>query len=431
MDLSLAILLMIVLLLAKGFFSGSEIALVSADKIRLRHRAKQGNRGAQLAMELMKTPDILLSSTLVGTNVATTAITTLGTLIMIRLAGDQGDLWAMLLYAPLFLIFGEIVPKSIYQHKSDTLTPIIIYPLLWAGRLFYPVIFVFSRVARLAVRLVGGESKDQTISITREQLHTLVEMAEHGSAMSAFDRRSIQRVIRFADTTVAEAMIPLAEVTTISKTDSTSDAIALVRKRGYNRLPIFDGHHSNLTGIVLLTTWDLMIPDLADQPLMENEHPPLYVSPLQTIDKLLPILRAREDHMAIVVDEFGAAIGMITMEDIVEEVVGEIDVGYDFDEYVTRRKRTVEVVGGDVWLVDGRLSITETNEILGLQLQSLEFHTVGGLVMARLRRIPSEGDFVDESGYRFTVAEASARSVEKVRIERSDRLRPSEVPEPR
>jgi CBS domain containing-hemolysin-like protein len=122
--------------------------------------------------------------------------------------------------------------------------------------------------------------------------------------------------------------------------------------------------------------------------------------------------------MAIVVNEFGAAVGMITMEDIVEEVVGEIDVGYDFDEYLPKRKRTIEVVGEDVWVLDARLPISDTNEILGLSLQGREFHTVGGLVTARLRRIPDVGEFVDEEGYRFTVVDATTRAIEKVRVER-------------
>ena len=210
MDPIVALAVMLIILLLKGFFSGSEIALVSSDKIRLRHKAKQGNRGAALALKLFQTPDILLSTTLVGTNICTVVLTTIGTLLLIRLFGPTGELYAFLALTPVLLILGEIVPKSVYQQKSNSLTPLIIYPLRWASFLFYPVVFVFSRFARLATRLIGVAHTKQPFFITREQLRTVVEMAEQGAAMDAFGRGRIRRVIRFADTTVAEAMIPIA-----------------------------------------------------------------------------------------------------------------------------------------------------------------------------------------------------------------------------
>jgi CBS domain containing-hemolysin-like protein len=417
MDLLTAIILMLLFLLLKGFFSGSEIALVSSDKIKLRHKAKQGDRGAGLALKFFQTPDVLLSTTLVGTNISTVVLTTIGALLMIGQFGERGELYAFLVLTPILLVLGEIVPKSVYQQKSDELTPIIIYPLRWASLLFYPIVFVFSRVARMAARLVGAGKIEQPFFITREQLRTVVDIAEHEAALDAFGRGRIRRVIRFAETTVAEAMIPIAEATVIDKSQTAKVAIDLVRRHGYNRLPVYENSTSNITGIVTLTTWDLMDSALIDRPLDSLIKPALYVSPLQTIDQLLPMLRQRKDHMAIVVDEFGTAIGMITMEDIVEEVVGEIDVGYDFEEYLPKRKRVFERLAEEVYLMDSRLPISEANEILRTLLPTTEFHTVGGLVLARLRHIPKEGEFIVEDGYRFTVVEASDRSIIKLRVE--------------
>ncbi len=416
MDLLVIVPVMVLLLALKGFFSGSEIALVNADKIKLRHRAKQGHPGSRLALKMLQASDVLLSTTLVGTNISTVVLTTLGTLLMIRLLGSGGDLWALVIYTPIFLVLGEIVPKSVYQQKSDVLTSIIIYPLRWASFVFYPVIWVFSRVGRLAARLVGAGS-EQPLFITREQLRTLVEMAEQGEAMSAFDRGRIRRVIRFAETTVAEAMIPITEVTAINHTASTQTAVELVRKRGYNRLPVYEKSTNNITGVVTLTTWDLMDRTLAERPLESLIHEALYVSPLQTIDQLLPTLRQREDRMAIVVDEFGSTTGMITIEDIVEEVVGEIDVGYDFEEYLPRHKRSYQELGEDTYLMDARFSVSAANEILGISLPTTEIHTLGGLILSRLRHIPAEGESIVESGFRFTVAEATPRAIVKLRVE--------------
>ena len=418
MDLVIIFLTMVVLLLLKGFFSGSEIALVNSDKFKIHHKANQGHRGAQLVLKLFETPDVLLGTTLVGTNISTIILTTLGTMLMIRSFGQLGDVYAVLLFTPLFLILGEIVPKSVYQQKSNEIAPVIVYPLRVFSILFYPLVFIFSRIARLCARLVGGGKSDQNVFITREQMRMVVDMAERGANVDIFDRARIKRAIRFADTSVGEAMIPVAEITAINRNRKDSrSAITLVRRRGYNRLPVYSRNISNIVGVVTLTTWDLMDPDLPDRPLEELIKPAHYVSPYQTIDQLLPVLRKRDDHMAIVVNEFGSAIGMITMEDILEEVVGEIDVGYDFEEYLPRRKRIFEMLDEETFLMDARLPISEVNEVLGASLPAVESHTIGGLMMARLRHIPTEGESIEEAGFTFTVTEATERAAVKLRVE--------------
>lgn len=437
MDPFLIIPLMVVLLLLKGFFSGSEIALVNVDKIKLRHAAKQGSRGAELAMRLLQKPEVLLSTTLVGTNLSTIALTTVGTLLMIDWFGARGDLYAFLIYTPLFLVLGEVVPKSVYQQKTLTLTPLIIFPLGWSAKLFYPVIFLFSRMARLGARLVGAGKAEQTPFITREQFRTLVDMAEQSAALSESNRGRIRRVIRFADTTVAEAMVPIAQVVSLDRSKVGKKgrrvAIDLIRKHGFNRLPVYDSNTSNIVGVITLTTWEMLAVHASQEPLADLIRPALYVAPNQTIDSLLPELRRRADHMAVVVNEFGSAIGMITMEDIVEEVLGEIDVGYDFDEYQPKRRERFTWAGDDVCLMDARMSISEANEVLGLHLPAREFHTLGGLVMARLRRIPKVGDYIVESGYRLTVAEATERAMVTLRVEpdAEAEANAADLPEPR
>ncbi|MGB5340079.1 MAG: hemolysin family protein [Gammaproteobacteria bacterium] len=417
MDIIIILLAMVALLLLKGFFSGSEIALVNSDKLKMHHKATQGNRGARLVLNLFKKPDVLLGTTLVGNNISTIILVTLGTMLMIRHFGTMGDLYAVILFTPLFLVLGEVVPKSVYQQKSDEIAPIIVYPLRVFSALFYPVVFVFSRIARLCARLVGAGKTKQNVFITREQMRMVVEMADRGANVDVFDRVRIKRVIRFAETSVGEAMIPVAEMTAINRNRDARNAITLVRRRGYNRLPVYTGNISNIMGVVTLTTWDLMDPGLGDKPLEELIRPAHYVSPYQTIDQLLPILRNREDHMAIVVDEFGSAIGMITMEDILEEVVGEIDVGYDFEEYLPRRKRIFEMLDEETYLMDARLPISEVNEVLDASFPAVESHTIGGLMMARLRHIPREGESITESGFRITVTEATDRAGVKLRVE--------------
>lgn len=418
MDWMFELLLILFFLVLKGFFSGSEIAMVNSDKLKLRHQAKMGDQGAKLTLKLFKTPDVILGTTLVGTNVATITISTLGALICIDLFGGMGDLISVILLTPILLILGEVVPKSIFQQNADTLAPRLIYALRFFSYLFYPVIFVFSRVARLAARIVGDGSVPQNMFITREELRVLLDVSESTSDPSRIDRKRIRRIIRFADTTVGEAMIPLADVVGFNEMRNMKEAIRIVTQHGYNRLPVYRGNITNVKGVLTLTTWDLMDPELAEQPFSDYVSEVLYLSPKQTIDMALPMLQARDDHMAVVVDEFGSAIGILTMEDVFEEVVGEIDVGYDFDEYQPKKKLYIEHIDENTHLMSGRMPISEINDIMYVQFPVEEAHTIGGLIISRLRHIPVVGDSIEEQGHRLTVVEADSRQILKVKAER-------------
>ena len=282
---------------------------------------------------------------------------------------------------------------------------------------FYPVIFVFSRVARFATRLVGGASKRQNLFITREELRVLLDDSEPSDSSGKVDRHSIRRIIRFADTTVGQAMIPLADVVGISEMRSTADAVRLVIKDGYNRLPVYRGNITNLKGVLTLSTWDLLDEEIELRPITDFIQPPLYLSPQQTIDQTLPLLQARPDHMGIVIDEFGSGVGILTMEDVFEEVVGDIDVGYDFDEYHSKRQYFIEPDGETAFRMTGRTPLSEINDVLHIKLPLTEAHTIGGFVTARLRRLANIGDHIDDEGYRFVVEAATDRIVERVRAE--------------
>jgi CBS domain containing-hemolysin-like protein len=409
---------MLVLLFLKGFFSGSEMALVNSDKIKMHYKAKQGHKGAALILKLFKTPDVLLGTTLVGTNVFTVALATIATMVMVQIFGDNGDLIALLIMSPLMLIFGEIVPKSIYQQKSNEIAPVIVFPLQAFSWLFFPVIFVFSRVARFVARLVtGGSKSDKDVFVTREQLRMIIEMADRSENLYHFDRDRIKRVTQFANTKVVEAMIPISEVRAINIKRDLSHVMEIVYKYGIHRVPVYKDNASNLIGVVTVTTWALLEYDLAQRPLSEMVKPPLYISPYETVDQVLPILAKREDRMAVVVDEFSSAIGIITMEDILKEVTGEIEVGYMFEQPLPQHEISYKSIGDSSYLMDGRFPISQLNEILGTDLPSKEFHTVGGLIMAQVAHIPQEGESVENAGYRFVVEKATERSIESVRVD--------------
>ena len=419
MDVTINLVAMLVLLLLQGFFSGSEIALVNADKLKLRHRAKQGHAGARLVIKQFERPERLLATTLVGTNVSTVTLVTLGTIMMIRHFGDGGDVLAFLLITPLMLVFGEVVPKSVYQQKADFLAPIIIYPLRVFSWLFFPLIVLFAWFARIAVRLVSGKHVGKNVFVAREKIRTLLESVEQAPSAGILDRQRIKHAIRFSNVTAGEAMIPLSDAVTINKESGFMHAVEVVRRGGYNRLPVYDTDASRITGVLLLTTWDLLDPDLAQRSLEDFLRPAYFVAPSQRIEQLLPILQSRGDHMAIVVDEFGSAIGLISAEDILEQVVGEIeDVDFRLQSH---HQHTLEELENGVYLVNAHLSIADLNEQLNLQIPAREFHTVGGLLVSRLQRIPVLEDYIIESGFRFSAVQCDERMVKKVKVEPANR----------
>jgi CBS domain containing-hemolysin-like protein len=415
-ELLLTLLAMLLLLLLEGFFSGAEIALVNADKLKLRQRAKKGETGARLMLELFKQPERLLGTTLLGTNIAMVTFTTLGTVTLVRWFGDLGELLALLILTPLVLLLGEVVPKSVYQQKADILAPIVIRPLRWFSWLLFPVVFVFAGFARLATRLFGRKVP-RNLFVAREKMRLLLESADQAPSDEIIDRERIRRAMRFGDLTAQEAMIPLHELVTLHTRQSVARAIHLVHGTGFNRLPVYQADASQIVGVVVLSTWDLLDPELAKRSLSELTRPVHYVSANQPIAQLATELQNRDDHLAIVVDEFGSAVGMVTLEDIFEQVVGEIE-DVDFRIHPPRHPG-YEVVEPGAILADAKLPISELSDLLGLEFGSVTFYTVGGLLTTHLQHVPRKDDTIEAYGYRFTVTAADDRAALKVLVTRA------------
>lgn len=409
--------IMFLLLILKGFFSGSEIAVVSADKIQMRHRARMGSRGARMLLRMYKKPDKLLTTTLVGTNLATVGLATLGTLLMIEYFGDRGEILALLIFTPFFLIFGEIVPKSTYQQKAESLAPFIVYPLRAASLLFFPITFLFSLVARGATRLMGGGKASQSVFITREQLRSVLEMTERRSGIASFTRGSIRRAIKFSHIQAGDIMTPLGDMSLFNKEYPYENLFSMIRDLGYRPLAVYEGNTANITGVVSLAPWEMMLKK-AERPALDDLlKPPYFAPPHQTLDRLLPVLRERDDQVAIIVDEFGSAVGMVSLEDILGVVVGEVKPGHHFEKHPYRRERTFEILENGVYLLDARLPVSEVNDVIGLNLPAGDYRTIGGMIMAFLRHVPRKGEYISDSGYRFTVAEATPKTVTRVHAE--------------
>ncbi len=416
-DLLWMIPIMVLLMAVKAFFAGSEIALVSSDKIRLRHRASQGDSKAAAVLKVERRPELSLATTLVGTNISIVALTTLGTILMVRFFGEQGELWAILIFSPIFLIFTEVVPKSIFQQNADRIAPLVVTPLRTFMFIIFPVVYGFALLARTAARLVGGKGM-RHVSMTREMVRAVLDQADTAGDVSSLTWNRLRKAFQLADVTVGEVMIPLAEMTTINKRDATASAIALACGKGHFRIPVYDDEAGGITGVVALNVWKLLQPGIAETPLESLIHEAEFVVAQQPVYELLPILKQREDRMAIVLDEFGSAIGMVTLEDIQEEVLGDfVGVGYNIPGYVHRTKHGIKALDGGIYELDGRVPISHVNDLLAVNLPSKEAHTIGGFVTAELRHLPAVDETVDAGGYRFRIVDSAGHFVRTVRAE--------------
>ena len=414
MSVFVAIPVMLLLLLLKGLFSGSEIALVNADKIRLKRMAKSGHKGSQMVLKAFEHPDELLSNTLIGTNIATIALTTIGTLQMVQLVGVQGDLWAFILFTPLFLIVGEIVPKSIFQDKADLLTPILIYPLVAVSKVFWPVIFVFSRIARLAAQLAGSKNT-RGLLISREQLSEVVKLAENSGALGTLNKGQLRRVLSFCDTPVSQVMIPIKDVISFEMNTPTLELIHQSLDTQHYRFPIFDSNPTNIMGLVVMRSWDMLEPTIVDQPLDKLIRPALYVTTRQSLDEILPQIRDRSETMAIVLNDIGAAVGIVSFEDILSIAIGDVNIGHDLTDPRHQRLDTDFKDDGSI-IVDGHMPIIKLNQLIGDNVFSTRLNSVNSIILEKTHLIPQPGVVVASSGYELTVEDADERMIKRVRF---------------
>jgi CBS domain containing-hemolysin-like protein len=399
---------MMVFLLMEAFFSGSEIGVVSADQIKLRHDAAKGSRGAKLALQMLKKPEWLLSTTLVGTNIAVVSNTTIATAMMIEIFGEQNSWFAVALVAPLIWILGEIVPKSIFQQRADTITPRAIFMLRFASYVFFPLLLIFSLITRFLAWSFGQQT--QSPFTLREEILTMLQLPATGGDIQPVEKSMIQRVFSFSETTAYEVMIPLIDVVAIEQGASCGEAVRLAQKKAHIRLPVYAERVDKVVGV--LNALELLEVD-DDAPIKPFVREVSFVPPSRNISELLLELRKDGDTVAVVVDEFGGAAGLVTMEDIMEEVVEEIEDEYDVEK---RPVQWVRKISKNEYMVSARIEVDSLEEELGIQLPKGKYATLSGYLLEKTGEIPSPGTVIKMKGTTFTVERSTPQAIQEVRV---------------
>jgi CBS domain containing-hemolysin-like protein len=403
------------LLVIEGLFSGSEIALLSADKIALKSKAGRGSAGARLALRLAKNPERILTSTLVVTAISVVIISALCSLWAKSNYGENAEWRAILLASPLVVIFGELIPKTIYQKYAVRLAPFVAYPVYIVYFILYPVtktISVYtaalSRLLRPIEELLTGKSQSG-----RDELLTVLSYGKRESELGASEKRMIRRIFDFKGTEAKHILIPLIKVEAIEEQATIRDALERFKNHRHSRMPVYSGRIDNIIGVLEVS--DLFHAPDPNQSVRNFVSSATYIAETHHLDDLLRIMRKDESEMVVIVDEYGGAIGILTYEDIVEEIVGEIEDEHD-DQIADFKE-----LGTNRYLVQARMEVTAINERLHLEIPEGDYETIGGFLLTQFSKIPEAGDelyFDTQAGsLKFTVRKANARAVQSVLIE--------------
>ena len=397
----------------QGFFVSAEVALSACDRSLLRTRAAGGAGNAARAERMLAVPQITLATTLVGANLATLMAVML--LAIELIARGASPMWAPLILVPPLLVIGHLVPKAIVQAHADSVVDKLATPLRLASFLLRPLVIVVGGYAALLTRITKTDRKKAFV--TRDELALLIESEPTSDRpeIGADEREMIANVFELSEYKAEELMVNLSEVTALPEDAPVNEAALEVADKQHSRMPVYRDRVDDVVGIVHV--FDILqaatnksseaktVADLA--------HPPTYVPGTMKASDLLVQLQSDQQHLAIVVDEYGGAVGIVTIEDLLEIIVGDID-----DESDTEPS-PIKVERPNVWRIEARTSLKRVNEAIDLGLpESDNYETIAGLLIQKLGRIPNKGEALTIGSLTIEIVEATDRAVEAVRITR-------------
>ena len=398
------LIFLVVCLFLSAFFSSSETALFSISKVRALHLAKDGGKLDLLILRMKRDSHSLLTTILIGNNLVNIGGSSLATAIVMEKFSSNAVGIATGVMTFLILVFGEIFPKSFATHNNVIVARIVIYPIFWLSKLFFPIIVVLNFIPK-----VLGPYANKS-AVTEDELMTMVEVVEEGGEIKEGERELISNIFEFDDTSASEIMTPRADMYTIDIEDPV-DIQAIIRS-GFSRIPVIEESIDNVVGI-------LNIKDLfasyhehcasnhsSTFDVKEIMRSPFFVPESKKIDSLLHEFKQKKNHIGIVIDEHGGVEGLVTMEDVLEELVGEISDESDrLDPHVVKLK-------DKRWVVLGKTDIDEVNKKLGLSIEnSNNYDTFSGYILERIGRIPEVGESIEIDSYTATVKEKDGNRI--------------------
>jgi CBS domain containing-hemolysin-like protein len=401
----------LVLIALSAFFSSSEIAMFSLARHRIESLVEEGVPGAETVQDLKSDPHRLLITILVGNNIVNIAMSSIATgLFAIYLSRGQAVLAATFGITTLVLLFGESAPKSYAVENTESWALRIARPLQYSELVLLPLVVVFDHLTRVINRVTGGRSAIETTYVTRDEIQNMIQTGEREGVIEEDEREMLQRIFRFNRTIAKEVMTPRLDMTAVPKDATIDEAIETCVQSDHERIPVYEGNLDNIIGIVTLR--DLVRQNHYGEgcvDLTDVVQPTLHVPESKNVDELLEEIQDNRMRMVIVIDEFGTTEGLITLEDMVEEIVGDILEGDEEEPF--------EYVEDDTVIVRGEVNIDEVNEELNLDLpEGEEFETLAGFVFNRAGRLVEEGEEIDYDDITIRIEQVDNTRIMKARI---------------
>jgi len=404
------LLFLIVLLMLSGFFSSAETALTTANRIRIRTQAERGDKNARILLKILDQPDKMLSVILVGNNIVNLYASSLATTLTIHVVGSRAVGIATGILTLLVLVFGEITPKTVAAHSADSMALKIAPVIRFLMIVLTPLVIIVNALAGAVMKLLRTDRENTKETMTEEELRTIVQVGHEEGVIEKEEQQMIDNVFDFGDTIARDVMIPRIDMTWIPEDADYDTVLSTFREDKYTRMPVCRDSADTVVGIINVK--DLLLRD-PDKPfrIADCMREPLFTHERKKTSELMREMRKNYTNIAIVLDDYGVTAGMVTMEDLLEEIVGEIR-----DEYDTDEEKSIRRTGDGEYAVEGDVRIQELNETLGLDLSSEENETVGGLVVELLDHLPETGESVAMGNVRFTVREMDKNRIGKLSV---------------
>ncbi|MDG0989647.1 MAG: HlyC/CorC family transporter [Yoonia sp.] len=413
----------LVLLVMSGFFSGSETALTAASRGKLRSAADKGSRGAQTALDITEDNERLIGSVLLGNNVVNILATSLATAVLTKVFGQNGVAAATLIMTLLVLIFAEVLPKTVAITNPEKVASFVATPIGLVVRLFAPIVAAVRFFVRGVLLVFGVRTDpDSHILAVREEIAGALQLGHSEGIVEKEDRDRILGALDLNERVVEEIMLHRSGIEVIDATLPAQDILTQCLQSQHTRLPIYQDDPENIVGVIhakdllramhkLLILGDANAKALADFDIMTVAMPPYFVPETTTLDDQMREFLRRKSHFALVVDEYGGLQGLITLEDILEEIVGEIADEFDGDD-----ADQIEATSDGAYLVEGAMTIRDLNRAHDWSLPDEEANTVAGLVIHEAQMIPVEGQVFSFHGFRFEVLEKAENRIATLKI---------------
>lgn len=410
-DDAIQLLALLILVVLSAFFSSAETSLTTVNKIRLQALADEGDKRAQTALKVSANSSKMLSAILIGNNLVNNFSASLATALAIRLfgSGSVGIVTGVLTL--LILVFGEITPKTLATVNAEKMALGYASVIMVLMKIMTPVIFIINSMCRLLLKLLHVNTDSSLNTMTEMELRTIVDVSHKEGVIEKEERQMIYNVVDFGDSQAKDVMVPRADMVVISETASYAEIKEVFREQKYTRLPVYQDDRANITGILNIKDF-FFCNDTKDFKVTDIMYKPYFTYEYKKTSELLMEMQKNSVSISIVLDEYGASVGMVSLEDLLEEIVGEIRDEYDEDE-----KDLIQKISDREYLIEGSVKLDDINDALELSLSSDDYDSVGGLIIEMLDHLPTERESVTTAdGIRLVVKKMDKNRIETVHL---------------